>query len=96
MALGHGLLRQMERLWTGVNSWVWEDHMDAEELIDEYLAEHVDMVNHKGDDWSWQSYTDPFTKKVWYIQEDMDWDWLGGHDDPSMDTKLPWELVEIP
>ncbi len=37
--------------------------MDAEELIDKYLAKHVDMVNHKGDDWSWQSYTDPFTKK---------------------------------
>ncbi len=71
--------------------------MDAEELIDEYLTEHVDMVNHKGDDWSWQSYTDPFTKKkVWYIQEEADWDWLGGHDDSSMDIKLPWEPMSIP
>ncbi len=61
------------------NSWVQEDDMDAEELIDEYLAKHVDVVNLKGNNWSWQSYTDPFTKKkVWYIQEDTDWDWLGG------------------
>ncbi len=27
------------------NSWVWEDNMDAEEVIDEYLTKHVDMVN---------------------------------------------------
>ncbi len=44
MALGYRLLRQMEGVWTGSNSWVREDNMDAEELIDEYLAEHIDAV----------------------------------------------------
>ncbi len=33
------------------NSWVREDNMDAEELIDEYLAEHVDMVNARKANW---------------------------------------------
>ncbi len=79
------------------NSWVQESDMDTKELIDEYLTKHVDMVNRKDDDWSWQSYTDPFTKKkVWYIQEEADWDWLGGHDDSSTDTKSPWEPMSIP
>ncbi len=39
------------------NSWVREDDMDAKELIDEYLAEHVDMVNSKKEDWEY--HTDP-------------------------------------
>ncbi len=44
--------------------------MDADELIDDYLTEHVDMVISKQADW--QSYTDPRTgKKVFYDQEEM-------------------------
>ncbi len=71
--------------------------MDADELVDEYLAEHIDMVNSRKANWQdWQSYTDPFTRrKVWYDQEE-DRDWLGGHDDPSTDTKSPFELMSIP
>ncbi len=69
--------------------------MDTEELIDEYLAEHVDMViSRQGD---WQSYMDIFTgKKRWYQEEDADWDWLGGHNDSSMETKSPFEPTSIP
>ncbi len=26
------------------NSWVWEDDMDADELIEEFLTEHIDLV----------------------------------------------------
>ncbi len=26
------------------NSWVREDNMDADELIEEYLTEHIDLV----------------------------------------------------
>ncbi len=33
--------------------------MDADELIDDYLAEHVDMVNGKKEDWEY--HTDPRT-----------------------------------
>ncbi len=79
------------------NSWVREDNMDTNELVDKYLAKHIDMVNSCKADWQdWQSYMDPFTgKKVWYDQEE-DWDWLEGHDDPSMDTKSPLEPTSIP
>ncbi len=81
------------------NSWVWEDNMDTEELIDEYLAEHVDMVISRAA--NWQYYTDWRTGKKmwyddWYKEENVDWDWLGGHDDPSTDTKSPFELTSIP
>ena len=31
--------------------------MDADELIDDYLAEHVDMINGKKEDWEY--HTDP-------------------------------------
>ncbi len=52
------------------NSWVQENHMDVEELINKYLAKHIDMVNNRMEDW--QSYTDPVTgKKVWYDQEQL-------------------------
>ncbi len=39
--------------------------MDAKELIDEYLAEHVDMVNSRKANGmeDGQSYMDPFTGK---------------------------------
>ncbi len=43
------------------NSWVWEDNMDADELVDKYLAKHVDMVISKRADW--QSYMDKRTGK---------------------------------
>ncbi len=72
--------------------------MDAEELIDKYLAEHVDaVINRKA---NWQFYKDGKTgKKMWYNDwygEDPDWDWLERHNDPSMDTKSPFELTSIP
>ncbi len=40
------------------NSWVREDNMDAEELINKYLAKHVDMVNSRKANGmeDWQSY----------------------------------------
>ncbi len=76
------------------NSWVREDNMDAEELVDKYLAEKVNRTNHETVDW--QSYMDPFTRrKVWYDQE-LDWDFFGGNDDPSTYTKSPFEPTSIP
>ncbi len=76
-------------------SWVQEDKMDADELIEEFLTEHVDMVIDRTA--NWQSYIDPRTgKKLWYKEEDTDWDWPGGHDDPSTDTKSPFEPMSIP
>ncbi len=76
------------------NSWIWEDNMDADELIEEFLAKHVDMVIDKPG--NWQSYMDPrIGKKVWYDEDEL-WEWLGGHNDPSMDTKLPFKLDNIP
>ncbi len=77
------------------NSWVQEDHMDTDELIKEFLTKHVDMVINRTA--NWQSYTDPRTgKKLWYEEENADWDWLGGHDDPSTDTKSLLEPTSIP
>ncbi len=76
------------------NSCVQEDNMDAKELIDEYLAKHVDMVVSKQTDW--QSYTDASTgKKVWYNQKEL-WDIFRGNKDLSTDSKLPFELTGIP
>ncbi len=69
--------------------------MVADELIKEFLAEHVDVITtcHPP---VWQSYHDPFTgKQVWYDKEQM-WNLLGGYDDPSMDTKPLFEPNEIP
>ncbi len=43
------------------NTWVRENDMDADELIDDYLAEHVDMVSGKKEDWEY--HTDPRTGK---------------------------------
>ncbi len=76
------------------NSWVKERDLDTEELVDEYLAKRV---NHTDDAMvDWQSYTDPFTgRKVWYDQE-LDWDYFGGNDDPSTWTKSPFEPTSIP
>ncbi len=76
------------------NSWVWEDNMDVDKLIKEFLADHINKLTM----WptTWQSYTDPRTgKKMWY-DEDKLWEWLGGHNDSSMDTKLPFRLDKIP
>ncbi len=76
------------------NSWVQEDNMDTDELVKEFLAKHIDMVINRTPDWHF--YIDPFMKKrVWYDQEE-DWDWLGGHNDPSTDTKSLFELMGIP
>ncbi len=76
------------------NSWVWEDNMDTDELIEEFLAEHVNKVNTQPA--NWQSYMDPWTgRKVWYNEDEM-WKLLGGHDDPLMDTKSPFEPDNTP
>ncbi len=72
--------------------------MDAEELINEYLAKHVDMVNSRKANGmeDWQSYKDPFTrKKVWYDQEQL-WDLFGGPDKQAAETKSPFEPTSIP
>ncbi len=52
------------------NSWVWEDNMDADELIEEFLTKHIDKVTiHPA---NWQSYTDPrMGKKVWYDEDEL-------------------------
>ncbi len=69
--------------------------MDAEELIDEYLAEHVDMVNNKED---WEYHMDPRMGKKLRSWDELHelWDIFGGHNDPSTDTKLPWNPMSIP
>ncbi len=71
--------------------------MDTQELIDEYLTEHVDMVNAKKA--NWQFHINLRTgEKMWYDDwywESEDWDWLGGHDDSSMDTKSPFKPMSI-
>ncbi len=109
--------------------------MDADELIEEFLTEHVDAIvtdhpqstiivdaKHKyrksdspqnewvylvkspspANEW-WYSEEEllnltPLIEKYWEINSeyDKDWDWLGGHNDPSMDTKSPFELMSIP
>ncbi len=70
--------------------------MDADELIDEYLAEHVDMVSDKKEDWEF--YTDPRTgRKLRNYKELWDlFDIFSGHNDPSTDTKSPFEPMSIP
>ncbi len=70
--------------------------MDAEELIDEYLAEHVDMVNSKKEDWEY--HTDPRTGEKLRSWDELYelWDIFRGHDDSSTDTKSPWEPMSIP
>ncbi len=68
--------------------------MDAEELIDDYLTRRINRTEHETEDW--QSYTDPFTgRQVWYDQQ-LDWDQFGGNDDPSTNSKSPYEATEIP
>ncbi len=68
--------------------------MDADELIDDYLAQKINRTEHETEDW--QSYTDPFTgHQVWYDQQ-LDWDQFGGNDDPSTYSKPPYEATEIP
>ncbi len=68
--------------------------MDTDELIKEFLTEHIDKVTSCLA--NWQSYTDPrIGKKVWYDEDEL-WEWLGGHNDPSMDTKLPFKPDKIP
>ncbi len=68
--------------------------MDTDELIEEFLAEHVDTVtNHPSK--QWRFYIDSFTgKQVWYNEEAM-WDEFGGHDNASMNTKSPFEPTSI-
>ncbi len=77
------------------NSWVWEDHMDVDELIEEFLVEHVNTVaNHPSDQWWF--YIDPFTgKQVWYNKESI-WDEFGGRDEQAMDSKSPCKPGNIP
>ncbi len=58
------------------NTWVREGDMDADELIDDYLTQRINRTEHETVDW--QSYTDPFTgRQVWYDQQ-LDWDRFGG------------------
>ncbi len=68
------------------NTWVRENDMDADELINVYLAEHVDMVNSKKEDWEY--HIDPRTGKKLRSWDELYelWDVFGGHDDPSTDT----------
>ncbi len=70
--------------------------MDTEELVDEYLTKHVGMVSNKKEDWEF--YTDPRTgKRLKNYKELWDlFDIFGRHDDPSTDTKSPYELESIP
>ncbi len=96
MALGHGLLCQMEGYGPESNSWVREDSMEADELIDKYLAKHIGMVSNGKEDWEF--YTDPRTgRKLKNYEELWDlFDIFGGHDDPSTDTKSPFKPTSIP
>ncbi len=77
------------------NTWVRENDMDADELIDDYLAEHVDMVNGKKEDWEY--HTDPRTGKKLKSWDELYelYDIFGGHDDPSMDTKSLMSLQAL-
>ncbi len=34
----------MEGIWARSNSWVREDDMDADELIEKFLTEHIDLI----------------------------------------------------
>ncbi len=70
--------------------------MDADELIDDYLAEHVDMVNGKKEDWEY--HIDPRTGKKLKSWDELYelWDIFGGHDDPSTDTKSLLKPTSIP
>ncbi len=95
MALSNRLLCKMERLQTRVKQLGMRGQHGCNELIEEFLTEHVDMVINRTT--NWQSYTDPRTgKKMWYEEEDADWDWLGGHDDLSTDTKSLFKPMSIP
>ncbi len=78
------------------NSWVCKDQMDADKLIKEFLAGHIDHVAECIQEMRY--YIDKFNgKKVWYNDEDPAlWELLGGHDDPSMDTKSPFKPDNIP
>ncbi len=70
--------------------------MDADELIDDYLAEHVDMVNNEKEDWEY--HIDPRTGKKLRSWDELYelWDIFGGHNDPSTDTKSLSEPMSIP
>ncbi len=59
---------------------VREGDMDADELIDDYLTPKINRTKHEAVDW--QAYTDPFTgRQVWYDQQ-LDWDQFGGNGRP--------------
>ncbi len=69
--------------------------MDANELIEEFLTEHIDIVIAHSSP-QWRFYIDPFTgKQVWYNEEAM-WDKFGGYDEQSMYSKPPFEPDNIP
>ncbi len=70
--------------------------MDAEELINKYLTEHVDMANNNKEDWEY--HIDPRTGKKLRSWDELYelWDIFGGHNDPSTDTKSPFKPQEIP
>ena len=70
--------------------------MDADELIEEYLAEHVDMVNNGKEDWEY--HIDPRTGKKLRSWEELYelWDIFRGNDNPSTETKSPSQPQGIP
>ncbi len=78
------------------NTWVREDDMDTDELIDDYLAKHIDMVNGKKEDGSiTQTRGRGRNSRVGTNSYEL-WDIFGGHDDPSTDTKSQLEPTGIP
>ncbi len=75
------------------NSWVLEDNMDMDKLIEEFLAEHVNWIANRTPDW--QFYIDPFMgERVWYDQEEA-WDRFGCPD-PEQETRGPFKMMGIP
>ncbi len=70
--------------------------MDADELIDDYLAKHVDRVNNEKEDWEY--HIDPWTGKKLRSWDELYelWDIFGRHHDPSTDTKSLLEPMSIP
>ncbi len=77
------------------NTWVREGDMDADELIDKYLTEHVDMVNAEKE--LWEYYTNPMTgKKLKNYNELWELFDLFGGPDPDHPTKSPKKPESIP
>ncbi len=69
--------------------------MDTNELIEEFLTEHVNRITNGASDSRWQFYINPFTgKRVWYNHEDI----LDKFrcPDPEQETKGLSKLTSIP